>query len=194
METRINWNSESTLIGRLASNYVTAADVLKKERTALGLAGERTAKAVQAQQILQLCAQAVQQQAHARVSKVVTSCLDAVFGDASYEFLIKFERKRGKTDAVLVFRRDGVDFTPTISTGGGVVDVAAMCLRVVCLCLHRPRLSKVLVLDEPLKFVSSKYQANVKQMLEKLATDLNVQIVMVTHQTAISTGTVIELE
>ncbi len=148
--------------------------------------------AMEAQEILQHLAQAVQQQAHAKINEVVSSCLSAVFDDP-YEFKIVFERKRGKTEAHLRFVRRGLDADPLTASGGGVVDVAAFALRVACLMLHRPRLSPVIVLDEPFRFVSAQYRANVRSMLEQLSEDLRVQVIMVTHIESITTGNVIEL-
>lgn len=111
----------------------------------------------------------------------------------AYEFQIKFERKRGRTEASLRFLRRGLDVDPLSASGGGMIDVAAFALRVACLMLHRPRLSRVVVIDEGFKFVSSQYRENVRSMLEGLAEDLGIQIVQVTHIEELETGKVIEL-
>lgn len=145
-----------------------------------------------AQNTLQHIAQGVQQQAHARISEVVTKCLTAVFDDP-YQFRIDFDRKRGKTEARLVFTRDGMDVDPLTASGGGMIDVAAFALRVACLALHRPKLSPVLVLDEPFKFVSENYRMNVRTMLEEISSELKIQIVMVTHIRELEVGEVVEI-
>ncbi len=82
---------------------------------------------------------------------------------------------------------------PLTASGGGVVDVAAFALRAACLMLHRPRLTKLLVLDEPFRFVSAEYQDNIRSMLEQLAQDLGLQIILVTHNQTIATGKVIRM-
>ena len=146
-----------------------------------------------AQEIIQFVAQAVQQKAHERIAKVVSSCLSSVFSDP-YEFRIEFERKRGRTEAALRFVRRGLDVDPMESSGGGMIDVAAFALRVACLIMHRPRLRQILVLDEPFKFVSAEYRENVRSMLEKLSTDLGLQIIMVTHIDEIATGKIVRLK
>lgn len=148
--------------------------------------------AKQAQEILQLISQAVQERVHRRISEVVSSCLSAVFDDP-YTFQIQFERKRGRTEARLRFLRRGMDVDPLTASGGGMIDVAAFALRVACLVLHRPRLSRILVADEPFRFVSEEYQDNIRSMLEELAEDMGIQIIMVTHNEAYETGKVIEL-
>lgn len=165
---------------------------VKLEQSALVEATDALSDAEEAQKIAQLVAQSVQQQAHKRISAVVSRCLGAVFDDP-YEFKIKFEQKRGKTEAVLVFVRDGVEHDPLTSSGGGAVDVAAFALRVACVVLARPAVQRVLIMDEPFKFVSEQYRGRVRSMLETLSNDLGVQIIMVTHVTELVTGKVIEL-
>lgn len=165
---------------------------IKHETKALADAAEVVLHHRQAQDILQHLAKAVQQQAHRKISEVVSSCLEAVFDDP-YQFHIEFERKRGKTEASLRFKRRKLEVDPLTATGGGVVDVAAFALRIACLVLSRPRLSPVVVLDEPFKFVSAKYRDNVRMMLEQLSSEMKLQIIMVTHIRELETGNVIEL-
>lgn len=148
--------------------------------------------AEEAQRVCQMVAQAVQQQAHDRIAGVVSRCLEAVF-DEPYEFKILFEQKRGRTEASLVFVRGDQTLDPLTASGGGVVDVAAFALRVSCLLLARPALRRVLVLDEPLKFVSEQYRPRARAMIEKLAEDLGIQFIIVTHDEAYKTGKVVEL-
>lgn len=176
---------EYELMG-LRAGVLTAKAALKDAEVHL-------ANVQQAQDILQRLAQAVQQQAHERIAAVVSSCLVGVFGEEAYEFKIEFERKRGKTEAQLFFVRDGVRLDPLASSGGGVVDVAAFALRIACLVLHRPRLNRVVVLDEPFKYVSEEYQENVRAMVERLAKDLEIQIIFITHNENLATGQIIHI-
>jgi len=119
-------------------------------------------------------------QVHMRVSKIVTRCLAAVFRDNPYEFAIDFDCKRGKTEAKLVFLRDGMELdNPIEEVGGGVIDVAALALRLSCILLSRPRRRRLLVLDEPLKNVRGKQnRKNVRSLLEALSEEMGVQIIL----------------
>lgn len=146
----------------------------------------------EAKKIVQAVAQAVQQKAHDRIAGVVSRCLSAVF-DEPYEFRVLFEQKRGRTEARLVFCRGELEVDPLTASGGGVVDVAAFALRLSALLLTRPPLRRVVVLDEPFKFVSEAYRGRVRLMLETLAAELDVQFVVVTHIRELVTGTVIDL-
>jgi len=184
--------AEEKEIVELALRLSHLKGAVEDETEALKKAERTLQRTQEAQEILQLIAQAVQQQAHEKISTVVTKCLESVFEDP-YAFKIEFERKRGRTEATLRFVRRELDADPLSSTGGGVVDIAAFALRVACLMLHRPRLSRVVILDEPFKFVSAQYRENMRTMLEELAKDLQIQIVMVTHSEEYETGKIIEL-
>jgi DNA repair exonuclease SbcCD ATPase subunit len=194
METRgLDLEQEAREVSRLSGRVSNLKAFIARDEAELEKAKDTHKHAQAAQQVLQALAQAIQQKAHSRIAEVVSSCLSSVFGDEAYEFVIEFEQKRGKTEAVLKFRRNGQDVFPLEGSGGGVVDVAAFALRVACLMLHRPRLSKLLVLDEPFRFVSEQYRPAVREMIEKLASDMGLQIILVTHQEEFVTGKVIRL-
>lgn len=188
----MNMNEEETRMRGIDSQLEHLEKTVADNEEALAQSSRELVRAQEAQEILQSLAQAVQQKAHQRIAEVVSSCLSAVFDDP-YEFHIEFERKRGKTEARLRFKRWGLDVDPMSSTGGGVVDVAAFALRVACLVMHRPRLRPFLALDEPFRFVSAQYRDNVRKMLESLSKDMGIQIVMVTHIEELATGQIVRL-
>jgi len=188
----MNWEAEEAKVSVIEARIHYLAQTIEAEQLGFRKAKRTLTRTQQAQEILQFVAQGIQQQAHEKISVVVSSCLSAVFEDP-YEFKILFERKRGRTEATLLFTRRGMDVDPLSATGGGVVDVAAFALRIACLMLHRPRLSKVVVLDEPFKFVSAEYREAVRAMLENLSKDLGIQIIMVTHSEEYEIGRIIKL-
>jgi len=61
---------------------------------------------LKAQEIAQEAATSVQKLVHRQIADIVNKCLQTVFGEL-YEFSIRFESKRGKTEAELVFKRAG---------------------------------------------------------------------------------------
>jgi DNA repair exonuclease SbcCD ATPase subunit len=154
----------------------------------------RTVASVETAQVLvQRVSEVVQDAAHRQIAAVVSRCLEAVFGDESYEFTIAFEKKRGKTEARLVFVRDGQEVDPTGAAGGGVVDVAAFALRLACLVLARPRRRRFLALDEPMRMLSREYVPRVRALLETVCVDMGLQLLIITHNRRLATGTVVEL-
>lgn len=189
----MNLDEEAEEVWGLALKLNHLKESVKQAEKDLATAETTLRKTQDAQEILQHLAQAIQQQAHQKISEVVSLCLSAVFGEDTYQFAVEFERKRGKTEATLKFKRGGLSVDPLSATGGGVVDVAAFALRISCLMLHRPRLSRIVILDEPFKFVSAQYRDKVRMMMEELAQDLELQIIQVTHSEELTAGKVVEL-
>lgn len=156
-------------------------------------------KEVEIEQILQLqsacqiVASSIQTIAHKKISAVVKKCLDAVF-NGRYDFEILFDRKRGKTEASMIFKKNGnILSDPLRESGGGVMDVASFGLRLSALVLTKPKKRKVLFLDEPFKYVSKKYRKNIGKLLKELSTGYGVQIKMITHIDELKTGTIYKI-
>ncbi len=144
--------------------------------------------------VVQEVAEMVQESAHAQISSIVIRCIQAIFPEHPYEFKIKFSQKRGKTEAELLFVKDGEELSdPMSQVGGGLVDVCSMALRIASLVLSQPPKTKLLVLDEPWKHVSSEYRPAIREMIEKLSEELEIQFIIVTHSEEFMFGNVIKL-
>ncbi len=179
-------------IDNLLTEAKVAKGVLDNCQQDIVNAEEELIACEEAQGIAQVVAQQVQQEAHNQIAGVVTKCLEAVF-DEPYEFKIHFEKKRGRTEASLIFERDGLEIDPLTASGGGVVDVAAFALRLSCIMLSKPTLRRVLIMDEPFKFISDEFKERVRILLETLSKDMGVQFIMVTHIDELKTGNIIEV-
>lgn len=176
----------------LRADWNHCSRLVKEESANLNQAEDRITYCEQAQQILQQLAQGVQEQAHEKIASVVSKCLEAVF-DEPYQFQIHFERKRGKTEAKLLFVRNGNEVDPLTASGGGVVDVAAFALRLACIALSQPPVRRLVVMDEPFRFLSPGLRPRARQLLLSLAKEMQFQFVMVTHAKALQCGKVIEI-
>ena len=144
--------------------------------TALNTRKENLEKA---QAFLQDIAQKTQEQLRYHIEDIVQLCLDIVFPD-KYKFNMIFEVKRGKTEARLVFLDDGEEVEPMEASGGGVVDIAALALRIAGWSLSKTE--NVIVLDEPFRFISNDKQALAAEVLKELSKTLNLQFIIVTHR------------
>jgi DNA repair exonuclease SbcCD ATPase subunit len=193
MESSLRLKRYLNHLAKYSNRLSQAKEILRREKQALAKADNMVVYCEQAQQLVQEVAQHVQQQVHNRIASVVSRCLKAVF-DEPYEFKIHFERKRGRTAARLVFVRDGMEIVPMQGSGGGVLDVAGFALRIACLVLARPKVRRLLVLDEPFKFVSSEYRERVRDLLETLAEEMGIQFVMVTHIPELQTGKIVRVK
>jgi DNA repair exonuclease SbcCD ATPase subunit len=180
-------------VGRGVQNLHTVRERFRAESEALEAATDKVRVLGESLALVQDVAQQIQNQVHKQISSVVSRCLEAVF-DEPYEFMIHFDQKRGRTEARLTFSRDGIEIDPITSSGGGVIDVAAFALRLSCLMLSRPARRKLLVLDEPFKFVSEEYRGRIQQLLLSLASEMGCQIIMVTHIKELEIGKVVRLE
>lgn len=167
---------------------------LKKHKKSLKVARKYLKACEEARTIAQEVARAVQERTHEKIAGVVTRCLRAVFPNP-YEFKIVFESKRGKTDARMVFTRDGKEFDPADGVGGSVLDVASFALRLACLGLQKPRRRKVIFIDEGFRGVSEleDNKERLRELLVTLAEELKFQIVMVTHDDGLKAGKIISL-
>jgi len=134
----------------------------------------------------------VQQTVHRQVSVLVTRCLAAVFDDP-YEFEIKFERKRNSTEAKIVFKRGESELHPLSASGGGAIDVATFALRLACLLLRNPNPRRLLILDEPFRFLSVQYRERIRQLIEALSDEFDCQFIMVTHIDELRIGKIVDL-
>lgn len=190
----ISLSDISSKLTELEAEAKSARSVLKAEREQLAAAKSEALDTEEAQKVLQIIAESVQKQVHDRIAGIVTRCLETVFIEDAYEFKINFEQKRGRTEAALSFTRDDLSIDPLTSSGGGVIDVAALALRLSTLLLRRPVPRRLLILDEPFRFVSKEYRERVRELLEELSKELKLQIVMVTHIEEFRIGTVIEIE
>ena len=132
------------------------------------------------QDLAQRVAQGIQQKTHSLIAEVVSKCLETVF-DEPYHFQINFERKRGKTEANLIFERDGMEIDPMTSSGGGVLDIASFALRLSAIILTKPHTRKLIIMDEPFRFLSETYRPKIRQLLEELSVQYDFQFIMVTH-------------
>jgi DNA repair exonuclease SbcCD ATPase subunit len=178
----------------LLQDYNHAAKTVLAEREQLSALKQKVQESREARELIQHAAQAVQVRAHEQIAKVVTRCLKTVFGGTGYEFKIHFERKRGRTEARMRFVRGRHEVEPTSAAGGGVVDLAALALRVACLLLATPRRRKLLVLDEPYRNINGQlYRERAAELIEVLAQELDLQVIIATGLDWLKIGTVIEI-
>jgi DNA repair exonuclease SbcCD ATPase subunit len=132
----------------------------------------------EAQAFIQIVAQETQSQLRFVIGDLVNLAISVCFPD-EYIFDINFEIKRGRTEAQLIFKKDGIELDPISASGGGVVDVVAFALRLSAWSLGHT--DNVIILDEPFRFLSKDLQPRAGEMMNKLCKSLGLQIICVTH-------------
>lgn len=153
-------------------------DSLKKAKSSLHRSKALAEAADQGLTVIQIVAQATQQNLEYHISNLVTTALASVFPNPP-EFLAEIEIARNKTSCQLSFLEFGEKSKPTDCAGGGPLDVSSFALRTSYWSLKRTR--PTFILDEPFKFVSPGLQHKVSDMLKMLSEKLHIQIIMVSH-------------
>jgi DNA repair exonuclease SbcCD ATPase subunit len=160
-------------------------DQLQQERDATAekltaLVQEQTDIA-RALEIIQITAKLTQQQLEIHISELVSLALEAVFPNP-YKMVLKFETRRNRSEADLLLQdENGNLLNPMDSVGGGVVDVASFALRIALFSLKRPKPRAVMLMDEPLRFLSSDLQDRASRMIKEVSDKLDIQFLIISH-------------
>jgi DNA repair exonuclease SbcCD ATPase subunit len=65
------------------------------------------------------------------------------------------------------------------STGGGVCDILSFALRIALLIISKNQ--KILIMDEPFKFISKDVKESAVEIIKRMSSDLGIQIICITH-------------
>jgi DNA repair exonuclease SbcCD ATPase subunit len=139
----------------------------------------------QAREIIREVGIKTQQQLSFHISDITSLALEAVFNEP-YELKVEFVQRRNKTECDLYFERNGERIDPLTASGGGAVDVAAFALRIASWSMLRPRTRNVIILDEPLRFLSVDLQERASIMIKEISEKLGIQFILVTHENTLA--------
>ena len=124
-----------------------------------------------------------QNQLEIQLSDMVSTGLNTVF-EQSYEFVVKFELRRDKTECDLYFKKHGELIDPLNFSGLGAADVAAFALRCASWSISK-RYRNSLILDEPFKHLKGeKENKRVLALMKLLSKELNIQIICINDERA----------
>lgn len=127
-----------------------------------------------------------QQQLQYHISDITSMALESVFPDP-YEVKIDFVERRNSTECDIYFERDGSRIDPLEASGYGAVDIAAFALRIASWSMSVPRKRNVIIMDEPMRFVSAEYQEAASAMIKEVSDKLGIQFIIVTHNAVMAT-------
>ena len=154
-----------------------------------GSAVELSAALTEAQQILQNLEGSWRREFETRLAALVSHGLTAVFGEP---LALKVENRivRGVLSTELsLIRGTGTDAieTPVLgASGGSVVNVLSLLLRVLLVISARPPLRRILLLDEPFAFADEyEMPGALSSLIRELAERLDLQFIIVSHEPAL---------
>jgi len=143
----------------------------------------------EAQQILQQTAKQTQNKLSFHISEFITSALQSIWGEQAYAFELRFVEKRNKTEVEMLLKtEDGeisLDNLNNIRSGGGVLDVVALALRIALWSLQ-PNKQKVLILDQPLSNLDQNHLPKAGELITELSRKLDMQFLMINHNPALA--------
>jgi len=170
-----------TIVDKAAGQRALLRKQIKEKEIAMTENKLRQEALEKAQAFLQTIAQETQEQLKIHVEDIVQLALDTCFPD-KYQFIISFEVSRGVTTAVMSFLdiESGKSISPMDASGGGVVDLASFALRIAAWTLEG-RTDNVIILDEPMKFLSRDLILQAAKVMKTLSEKLNLQFIMSTH-------------
>lgn len=140
----------------------------------------------QAKEIIREVGIKTQEQLQYHISDITSLALEAIFPNP-YKLEVEFVQRRNKTECDIFFTRDDNRVDPLSASGGGAVDVAAFALRIASWSLEFPHSRNVLILDEPMKFVSEGLRDKASHMLKEVSQKLGIQFIIITHEPKLTT-------
>lgn len=141
----------------------------------------------QANEILKQVGLQTQQQLQYHINDIATLALESIFGENAYKLEIEFVERRDKTECDIYFIRDGEKLDPVGESGGGAVDIASFALRIASWSMENPVSRNVIILDEPMRFLSADYQEKASLLFKKLSEKLNIQFIIITQNPLLDT-------
>ena len=131
-----------------------------------------------------------QKQTNDRISNIITKLYQFVF-ENNDRVIISTDIKRNVPVASILIEAEKngeiVTLDPVEEEGGGKLDIISLGLRLAGLLLYTPTLNRVLILDEPLKNLSTDetsaraYRQRTAEFLKMVCKDYHIQIIMTTH-------------
>lgn len=141
---------------------------------------------LEAKEFIHKIALEIQQQLQYHVNDITSLALNAVFPEP-YKLELSFIQRRNQTECDIFFTKNNDRFNPLEATGGGAVDIAAFALRVAGWSIQTPRKRNLIILDEPMRFVSKDLQHKASLMLKEVSEKLNIQFIIITHEDSLTT-------
>jgi len=118
-----------------------------------------------------------------QLGDMVSTGLNTVF-DQAYEFIVKFELRRDKTECDLFFKKQEELVDPLLFSGLGAADVAAFDLRCASWSMVK-KYRNTLLLDEPFKHLKGeKENKRVLRLMKILSEKLGLQIICINDERA----------
>ena len=182
----MNLNNIKNKLERYKGQYLSIKEQLTQQKEKAEKIGIDIIELEKARVIIQEVSKLTQQEIEFHISDIVTHGLAAIFNNP-YKYKLSYVTRRNKTEADQQWIKGNNTFLPN---GGGVRDVSAFALHVACtilFLLQKQNIRPVLFMDEPFKHLKpSSLQERAGMLLQEMSADLNMQIILITHDEVLS--------
>lgn len=137
-------------------------------------------------EFLTLVQQATKEKIKKGFEQIVTYALRYVYS-SDYKFELEFERRGNLQELYFNIKTPDKQkpLDPKDTSGGGVLDILSLALRISLLELIKPKLEGFLVLDEPFRNINGEdYLKNGLKFVEKICEKIKRQIIFLTNKTS----------
>lgn len=120
---------------------------------------------------------------------IISHALKYIYSE-DYSFELEFGRRGNLSEVDFNIKTSDfkLPFDPKETSGGGVLDILSLALRITLLELSKPKIEGFLILDEPYKHLSSEYLGNARNFLDAINKRMNRQIIVITHKRELITS------
>jgi chromosome segregation ATPase len=139
-----------------------------------------------AREILRIVGLETQRKIQFHISDIASLALEGIFPEP-YKLVLDFVERRNKTECDILFERNGKTIKPLDASGVGAVDVASFALRIALWSMSMPKPDNVIILDEPMRFLSENFQEDASRMIKEISDKLGIQFIIITHEPILGT-------
>ena len=112
-------------------------------------------------------------------ASLVTEALSSIF-EKDIRFKINLYSYRNEPAIDISVIEDELEIDPQKSCGGGLNDIISFVIKIIF--IHLKKSSKIIILDEPLKFLSRDYIEQSSNFIRDVSKRMNMQIILVSHK------------
>ena len=112
-------------------------------------------------------------------TSLVTEALTSIF-EKDIRFNIKLYSYRNEPAIDVSVIENNLEVDPQKSCGGGLNDIISFVIKIIFIYLKKS--SKIIILDEPLKFLSRDYIEQSSNFIREISKRMNIQIILVSHK------------
>ena len=118
-------------------------------------------------------------------TSLVSEALTSIF-ERNIKFKINLYAYRNEPAIDISVIENGLEIDPQKSCGGGLNDIISFVIKIIFIYLKKS--SKIIILDEPLKFLSRDYIEQSSNFIRNISKRMNIQIIVVSHKPDLELG------